>query len=150
MSVQLADLRRSERETPPMTGNGMGRTAGLGYMQQCCKLCAARASGRLVTRRRFGSKGCQRCVRTFACSIVIPSCRSLLSIASLPSATSCHPDRSSVIPLHRPRVYCEKSIYIDKFRNCAYLNDSDRNVIRTDRDVRKPTEKDQVNTQVSA
>jgi len=74
----------------------------------------------------------------------------LFSIASLPSATSRHPDRSSMIPLHRPRVYCDKSIYIDKFRNCAYLNDSDRNVIRTDRDVRKPTEKDQVNTQVSA
>ena len=24
------------------------------------------------TRRRFGSKGCQRCVWPFACSIVIP------------------------------------------------------------------------------
>jgi hypothetical protein len=42
-----------------------------------------------------------------------------------------HPDRSSVIPLHR-----------------SGFNDPDRNVITTDRDVRKPTEKDQVNTQV--
>ena len=40
------------------------------------------------TRRRFGSKDCQRCVWPFACSIVIPSCRPLFSIASLPSATS--------------------------------------------------------------
>src|SRR4051812_12332607 len=40
------------------------------------------------TRRRFGSKGCQRCVRPFACSVVIPSCRPLFSITSSPSATS--------------------------------------------------------------
>src|SRR5215218_7011763 len=40
------------------------------------------------TRRRFGSKGCQRSVRSFACSVVIPSCRSLFSITSFPSATS--------------------------------------------------------------
>src|SRR3954462_3092245 len=40
------------------------------------------------TRRRFGSKGCQRSVRPFACSVVIPSCRSLFSITSFPSATS--------------------------------------------------------------
>src|SRR3954462_853521 len=40
------------------------------------------------TRRRFGSKGCQRSVRPFACSVVIPSCRPLFSITSFPSATS--------------------------------------------------------------
>src|SRR3954453_16145110 len=40
------------------------------------------------TRRRFGSKGCQRSVRPFACSVVIPSCRSLFSITSFPSVTS--------------------------------------------------------------
>ena len=40
------------------------------------------------TRARFGCKGCQRCVRPFACPVVIPSCRSLFSIASFPSATS--------------------------------------------------------------
>jgi hypothetical protein len=44
----------------------------------------------------------------------------------------------------------EQPICFDNFRNCAYLHDPDRNVIRTDGDVRKPTEKDQVNTQVSA
>ena len=40
------------------------------------------------TRARFGCKDCQRCVRPFACPVVIPSCRSLFSIASFPSATS--------------------------------------------------------------
>ena len=40
------------------------------------------------TRARFGCKGCQRCVWPFACPVVIPSCRSLFSIASFPSATS--------------------------------------------------------------
>src|SRR3954454_2735386 len=40
------------------------------------------------TRRRFGSKGCQRSVRPFACSVVIPCCRSLFSITSFPSVTS--------------------------------------------------------------
>ena len=40
------------------------------------------------TRRRFGSKGCQRSVRPFACSVVIPSYRSLFSITSFPSVTS--------------------------------------------------------------
>jgi hypothetical protein len=40
------------------------------------------------TRRRFGSKGCQRIVRPFACSLVIPSCRSLFSITTFPSVTS--------------------------------------------------------------
>ena len=40
------------------------------------------------TRSRFGCKGCQRCVWPFACPGVIPSCRSLFSITSFPSATS--------------------------------------------------------------
>ena len=39
---------------------------------------------------------------------------------------------------------------VDNLRNCLYLNDPDRNVIGIDGDVRKPTKKDQVNTQVSA
>ena len=47
-------------------------------------------------------------------------------------------------------VHCDKCIYIDNVRNCVYLNTPDRNVVRTEGDVRKPTEKDQVNTQVSA
>jgi hypothetical protein len=40
------------------------------------------------TRARFGCKDCQRCVWPFAGPVVIPSCRSLFSIASFPSATS--------------------------------------------------------------
>ena len=40
------------------------------------------------TRATFGCKDCQRCVWPFACPVVIPSCRSLFSTASFPSATS--------------------------------------------------------------
>ena len=50
--------------------------------------CADKRLAASFTRRRFGSKGCQRSVRPFACSVVIPSCRPLLSITSFPSATS--------------------------------------------------------------
>ena len=57
---------------------------------------------------------------------------------------------SSVIRRHRPGCIAIKAYNIDNLLNCVYLNDPDRNVIRTDGDVRKPTEKDQVNTQVSA
>jgi hypothetical protein len=39
--------------------------------------CADKRLAASFTRRRFGSKGCQRSVRPFACSVVIPSCRSL-------------------------------------------------------------------------
>ena len=39
------------------------------------------------TRARFGCKDCQR-VWPCACPVVIPSCRSLFSIASFPSATT--------------------------------------------------------------
>jgi len=40
------------------------------------------------TRRRWGSKGCQRCVWPFAASCGVPSSWPLFSVTSLPSVTS--------------------------------------------------------------
>jgi hypothetical protein len=56
-------------------------------MQQGCEPRLARAFGRII--HAGGSAARVASVfRPFACSVVIPSCRPLLSITSFPSATS--------------------------------------------------------------
>src|SRR6266851_2590970 len=73
---------------PPLPSERPFERGNVDVMQQCCEPRLARASGRVIHTPEVRQQGLPAQCRPFACSVVIPSCRPLLSITSFPAATS--------------------------------------------------------------